>query len=129
MKKISVIKTIIKFVLVIAAVGCTKEVEIHKPSMPDAPFTVQEARLWFDTNLQSLLHAHVQGIAKSGASGYQSLIPFFDWSRAITGFNEDWSVVELPWRYKDGKVVFSRQGSGSNATDLSFGGFAATYPP
>jgi|GEM_PF-1906856 len=119
MKKINGIKSILKFVLVCFAVSCTTETEIEKTEVPIAPFSVQQARLWFEANLQPLFHAHEQSIVKTGETGLPPLIPFFDWSKAITGFNEDWSVVELPWEYKNGKVVFSTNGTGSNESDFA----------
>lgn len=119
MKKINGIKSIIIFVLVSFAVGCTPETEIEKTEAPIAPFSVQQAKLWFEVNLQPVFHAHGQAIVKSGETGLPPLIPFFNWSKAITGFNEDWSVVELPWEYKNGKVVFSTDGTGSNESDFA----------
>jgi len=119
MKKINGIKSIIKFVLFCFAVGCTPEMELEKTEAPIAPFSVKQARLWFDANLQPVFHAHEQAIVKAGETGLPPLIPFFDWSKAITGFNKDWSVVELPWEYKKGKVVFSTNGTGSNESDFA----------
>ncbi|HSV88319.1 MAG TPA: hypothetical protein VLH61_06735, partial [Bacteroidales bacterium] len=111
--------SIIKFVLFCFAVGCTPEMELEKTEAPIAPFSVKQARLWFDANLQPVFHAHEQAIVKAGETGLPPLIPFFDWSKAITGFNKDWSVVELPWEYKNGKVVFSTNGKGSNEYDFA----------
>ncbi|HSV88883.1 MAG TPA: hypothetical protein VLH61_09595 [Bacteroidales bacterium] len=113
MKKNNGVKIIIKFLLFCFAVGCTQEMEMQKPEKPEPPFTVGEAKMWFDTHLQPFFQSQVKGVVKSGAAGTPALIPYFNWAKALTGYDDEWSVVELPWAYENGKVVFNREGQGA----------------
>lgn len=109
MKKNTGIKIIIKFLLVCFAVSCSQEMDIQKPEKL-TPFTVSEAKMWFDTHLQPIFDSQTQDVVKSGTTVSPVLIPYFNWAKAITGYDGEWSVVELPWVYENGKVVFNREG-------------------
>ena len=100
-------KRFVQCSLLLAAMlwGCVRDTDEIR-LQEGIPFTVGEARSWFETYGEPEYRTGLSAFRATDSS-YVELEPLLDWDLAELQEDSTWTVVELPWEYENGFVTMA----------------------